>query len=52
LTGWLAVWFFQAWSESQDRTDLVMGIGSAVCAVTLVVYGRLVFKKLKNLSYL
>ena len=52
LTGWLAVWFFKAWSESKGRTDLVLGIGSAVCAVALLVYGRVVFKKLKNLSYL
>lgn len=52
LTGWLAVWFFQAWADSKDRTDLVLGIGSALGALALVVYGRLVFKKLKNLSYL
>jgi hypothetical protein len=52
LTAWLAVWFLQAWGESKDRTDLALGIGSAVCAVALVVYGRLVFKKLKNISYL
>jgi hypothetical protein len=52
LTAWLAVWFFQSWAESKERTELILGIGSAVSAVALVVYGRLVFKKLKNLSYL
>lgn len=52
LTGWLALWFYRAWSESHERTDLILGIASAVSAVALLVYGRVVFKKLKNISYL
>lgn len=52
LTVWLAVWFFRAHAESKEQTDLVLGISSAVSAVILLVYGRVVFKKLKNISYL
>jgi hypothetical protein len=52
LTGWLSVWFFQAYAESKQTTDLVLGSGSAVSVLTLLFYGRYVFKKLKNISYL
>ncbi len=52
LTVWLSIWFLQTWSDSRERTDLVLGIGSALSAMVLLVYGRLVYKKLKNISYL
>lgn len=32
--------------------DLIMGCGGALAAVSLVVYGRYVLKKLQHISYL
>ncbi len=52
LTGWLALWFYRAWSDSREQTDLILSIASAASAAALLVYGRAVFKKLKNISYL
>ncbi len=52
LTAGLAFWFLQQHSETKQTVDLVLGVGSAVSSVVLVVYGRIVFKKLKNISYL
>lgn len=52
LTAGLAFWFLQNHSETKQTADLVLGLSSAVSAVVLVIYGRIVFKKLKNISYL
>ena len=52
LTAGLAYWFLRNHSETKQTVDLVLGVGSAVSAVALLVYGRIVFKKLKNISYL
>ncbi len=35
-----------------QMVDLLLGIGSALSAIGLIVYGRYVLKKLKNISYL
>lgn len=52
LCAGLSYWFLESYSDAKQKTDLVMGVSCAVSAVALVVYGRIVFKKLKNLSYL
>ncbi len=52
LTAGLAVWFIRNHAETKQTTDLVLGISSAVSSLVLVVYGRAVYKKLKNISYL
>ncbi len=52
LTAGLAFWFLRNHSETNQTADLILGVSSAACAIVLVVYGRIVFKKLKNISYL
>jgi hypothetical protein len=52
LTAWLTAWFFQSWRSSGERTELVLCVGSACSALALLVYGRALLKKLKNISYL
>ena len=50
---------FGAWSLSRyfqigggGMLDLAMGIGSLICMVALVIYGRAFLKKLRHISYL
>lgn len=52
LCAGLAFWFLRNYSDAKQKMDLVMGVSCAVSAFALVVYGRAVFKKLKNISYL
>ena len=40
------------YSDERQLADLLLGIGSVLSAFGLVVYGRYVLKKLKNISYL
>jgi hypothetical protein len=46
------VWSIMAWLDSHRAVDLVLGVGSLLAGVGLVIYGRYVFRKLKNISYL
>jgi len=46
------VWELKQYSAEKLILDLVFGIASLVAGVGLIVYGRYVFKKLKNISYL
>jgi hypothetical protein len=48
---------FGAWSllnyRDQGRTlDLVYGAGSVVAGIALIVYGKAILRKLKDISYL
>ncbi len=49
---------FAAWEltgyygHTGGALDLWMGIGSAIAGVALIVYGRIVLKKLRHISYL
>ena len=45
-------WELRAYQASADRMDLFMGIGSLVSGVGLIVYGKMMLKKLKHISYL
>ena len=47
-----AAWELTAYANGGQAGDLFYGIGSAICAVALIVYGRYFLKKLKNISYL
>lgn len=49
VSGWSFNRFF---AGSGSLQDLLMGAGGAVAAVSLVVYGRYVLKKLQHISYL
>ena len=50
FSGWSLNNFFVP--EGGSKTDLFFGIGSAVAAVALMVYGVYFLKKLRNVSYL
>jgi hypothetical protein len=48
---------FGAWSLNEFfqggvRSNLWYGVGSLVAGVLLIIYGKAVLKKLKNISYL
>jgi hypothetical protein len=48
---------FGAWSllhyRDEGRTlDLVFGVGSVAAGIGLIIYGRAILRKLKNIGYL
>jgi hypothetical protein len=45
-------WELKAYQISDQRMDLLMGIGGLVSGLVLIVYGKMVLKKLKHISYL
>ncbi len=47
-----AAWCAVMYLAGRSTVHLVLGILSLLAAVGLVVYGRYVLKKLKNISYL
>lgn len=49
----ISAWsFVQYFSEERETSDLAMGIGGALAACVLLVYGRYVLKKLRHIGYL
>jgi len=48
----VAAWSLVKYFDLGQMVDLLLGIGSALSAIGLIVYGRYVLKKLKNISYL
>jgi ABC-type phosphate transport system permease subunit len=46
------IWSLLSYKEENRTLDLVFGIGSLLAGVALVIYGRFVLRKLKNISYL
>jgi DNA-binding transcriptional regulator of glucitol operon len=44
--------FFARFSAEGGGGNLAFGIGSALGAVALVYYGKVILKKLENISYL
>lgn len=45
-------WSLNEFSQDGARSHLWFGIGSIVAGVLLIVYGKSVLKKLKDISYL
>ena len=45
-------WELKAYQVSEQRMDLILGVGALVSGVALIVYGKMVLKKLKHISYL
>lgn len=45
-------WWLNQYSKLGDKHDLVWGVLSVLAGIVLLVYGKLVLKKLKNISYL
>lgn len=52
LTAGLGAWSLRNYRASGTREDLWWTIGSFAVALALVIYGRFVLKKLKNIGYL
>ena len=48
----LAVWSGVSYSHTSRIGDLLLGLGSLLAGIALLVYGRYFLKKLKNISYL
>jgi hypothetical protein len=48
----LSAWSLLNYFSQGAAVDLLMGMGSALAAVALVVYERFFLKKFKNVSYL
>lgn len=48
----LAVWSFRQYSLQHETQYRIMGIGSIVFAIALVVYGKYFLKKLRGIGYL
>jgi hypothetical protein len=45
-------WSINEYSQGGVRSNLWFGIGSLVIGVALIIYGKVVLKKLKDISYL
>jgi ABC-type uncharacterized transport system permease subunit len=52
LAAGFAGWEWMAFKNTNSVAHLVLGIGAALVAIALIIYGRYVLKKLKNVSYL
>ncbi len=48
----LGLWAFRQYSLEREASILILGIGSFVFAVGLIVYGKYVLKKLRGIGYL
>jgi hypothetical protein len=47
-----AAWEIRAYSSTHAKLDLVMGLGSGLVGLVLLVYGKYFLKKLRHISYL
>ena len=47
-----AVWSLSSYFKDRQTIDLVFGLLSLAAGVSLVIYGKYVLRKLKNISYL
>ena len=47
-----AAWAINDYTVTRDKLNLIMGIGSAVVGLILLVYGKYFLKKLRHISYL
>jgi len=46
------VWSLNEFAHGGARSNLWFGIGSLVVGVALIVYGKVILRKLKDISYL
>ena len=47
-----AAWSVVTYVDAGRAVDLIFGVGSALTGIGLILYGRYVLRKLKNISYL
>ena len=52
LSLFLALFCFDQFEQTRDRSQLMWSVVSGLAALTLVVYGRYFLRKLKHISYL
>ena len=52
LCAGFGAWGIQSYRSDGDVSALIAGIGSLVCVVILLVYGRWFLHKLRGVSYL
>jgi hypothetical protein len=52
LTFGFGAWSLNEYSHGQARSNLWFGLASVVLGLGLIFYGRVMLKKLKNISYL
>jgi hypothetical protein len=45
-------WSFLNYKDEERALDLVFGIGSVAVGIGLVIYERMILRKLKDISYL
>ncbi len=45
-------WSYSGYKEQGNTADLIYAIGSALAGITLVIYFKIILRKLKNISYL
>jgi len=50
LCAWVAVWSFQEFSRGHNAAWIALAALFLICGFALVVYGRKVFRKLKELG--
>ena len=46
------IWSLAHYRDDGRTLDLIYGIGSILCGLGLIVYGKLILNKLKHISYL
>jgi hypothetical protein len=47
-----AGWSLHHYKHTGARMDLILGVGSGVVGIALLIYGKYFLRKLKNISYL
>jgi hypothetical protein len=47
-----AAWSMVNYADAGRAVDLIFGVGSGLTGIALIVYGRYVLRKLRNISYL
>jgi hypothetical protein len=52
LTAWFGWWSVNSYRQNAEISSLLLGIGSFIGMVLLVIYFRWFLRKLKNESYL
>jgi hypothetical protein len=45
-------WSYSAYKDQGKTVDLIYAIGSTLAGIALVIYFKIVLRKLKNISYL
>ena len=47
-----SAWGFYQYSTTDERLNIVFGVSGLAAAIALVIYGKIVLRKMRNISYL